>query len=780
MRVAELFNIMMRRQKHFFDAAPDCPFHRLRPNVGRSSAGVQYSRRPLLFLVAGFAAVATLVWSGKAFAAEPQAGACVVVGANAPDCERFAAQQLCHYLGKLFGVQTAPGTAVPFGPEPLFLVGRPDTNSVVRAACANKPFPKLSPQGIVLRRVDFRGHPGMLVAGGSPPATLWAVYELVERWGVRFLLHGDVLPQRRNELHLFQIDVVREPRFSVRMWRGMGGQAWGHESWGIADYRRLIDQLAKLKFNCLNLVLWPWQPFLDLQVGKLKRRQAWLWFGFHYPITPDMAGRQLFGSAKEFWNPDVPLNASYESMAAAGRRLIQKVIAHAHRRGLECVLTPVLGEFPPEFEPMLTGAQPVRQLGGLDVVAGPKTGINDPGLTTLTSAVLQTAVNTYPEADAIGLIMPEFRQWVDQYERAWRTLQAKHHLGDWSLAGILAAAARRKWDDTPERAVAEVKGDIVNLYFLDRLLNTLQVLKHTRRPDIKFIYTGVAEELFPLLPRLLGPGSETINQIDYTPVLVARRAEVLNRLGCRSNLANVLQQTLVDDNIGVVPQLATDAIHHLTAAIGKAGWAGFMTRTYLVEDQDPLVAYLAKASWADGVTPDAVYRDQVRACCGEGCVDDMLKVFREVETATISLSLHNPGFSFPVPGMMMNHWKHGPMPADLVADRECYRRALDAARRAQAKSTAAGRPYVDYWVGRLAFAVGYLDTVELVHKAATAKAAGYVDETRQTVRLAMKTARRALEAYARVARDQSDRGAIAVMNEYVVRALKAKLDELGK
>ncbi len=36
---------------------------------------------------------------------------------------------------------------------------------------------------------------GLLIGGGSDTATLWAVDELVERSGVRYLLHGDVLPE---------------------------------------------------------------------------------------------------------------------------------------------------------------------------------------------------------------------------------------------------------------------------------------------------------------------------------------------------------------------------------------------------------------------------------------------------------------------------------------------------------------------------------------------------------------------------------------------------------
>jgi hypothetical protein len=47
-------------------------------------------------------------------------------------------------------------------------------------------------------------------------------------------------------------------------------------------------------------------------------------------------------------------------------------------------------------------------------------------------------------------------------------------------------------------------------------------------------------------------------------------------------------------------------------------------------------------------------------------------------------------------------------------------------------------------------------------------------------KLALSDVRQALEAYARVARDQSDRGAIATLNEFAYRPLKEKVVELSK
>ena len=134
------------------------------------------------------------------------------------------------------------------------------------------------------------------------------------------LLGGDVYPEEKQPLVLPDVDRVFEPAFRARWFKTMGDFAMGTEGWGMADYRPLVDQLAKLKFNRIRVGSSPSQPFLDLKAGGLKKQFATLWYGYRYPITADMPGRRLFGSQTEFWNPDLPLPAAgYEKLAAAGK-----------------------------------------------------------------------------------------------------------------------------------------------------------------------------------------------------------------------------------------------------------------------------------------------------------------------------------------------------------------------------------------------------------------------------------------------------------------------------
>ena len=705
----------------------------------------------------------------------------VVVGSRAEPLERYAANQLCEYLEKLYGIKTRPATELPVSAQVSLLVGSPRTNPHVAKALGEKGWPKVSDQGIVLKRANAQGERALVIGGGSPAATLWAVYELVERWGVRYLLHRDVLPEDAGPFQLPDEDVVLEPALRVRQWRVINDFACGPESWGMADYRPVLDQLAKLKFNRIYLSIYPWQPFLHLETKGLKRRSAWLWYDYHYPITDDMPGRHLFGNVREFWNPDLPNGGSYGELAAAGEQLVHNLMAHAHARGMECAITASLMEFPAEFKPLLKDAQPVHQLGRLTIVPGVGTDVDDPGVTELAATILRTTANTYPEADFIMLWAPEFRQWIDTYELAWKRLDAKYGVHSrLALTDAVEAASHRVgYAGGVARAVQEVKGDIVALYFYDRLLRDLEVMQTTKRPDMRFVFGHISEELFPILGQILPQGWETLNGIDYTPSRVVKRRKVLEQLPGKEIPASLIY-TLHDDNIGVLPQLMTQPLHQLTEALRSNDWAGYCTRYWLVGDHDPCLAYLAQAAWDATATPEAVYRDQVTAACGRPAVDDMLTVFREVETTTLALEEHAMGLTFPVPGMIMKHWTPHDMPVELYEARRGYQRALAAARRGRVNSNARGHGYVDYWIGRLEFGIGYLDTIEAVRAAASAEAAKKTDEASQHADSALAKARSALEAYARVARDQSDRGAIATMAEYVYRPIRDKRNELKK
>ena len=700
------------------------------------------------------------------------------VAPEADDLQRFAASELQKYLHGLFDVHADILATEPPATASLFMLGSMHDPHIREALVAP---PSLSAQGYLVRRSPLNT---MVLAGGSSVAVLWAVYDLLECYGVRYLLDGDVYPDCAGAFFLPEVDRIREPLVEIRTWPLYHDHPFGPGSWGLAERCSLIDQLAKLRFNRVQVTTWPWEPYLDLEIDGVKRHSAALWFGYHYPITDDMPGREVFGNEEEFWPPDLPYGAGYEETVAAGETLFHRVIAHAHARGMEVSFCGFTMEFPHEFRHLVPDAQTVHQLGDLTVGPGASVRPDDPELARVAGAAVRSIINTYPDADVYSFGMPEHRAWVEQYRWAWDRLDAKYGIGRVMSVedAVQRAANRTEYPGGAERAVTEVKADITALYFLDRLFGSPDVIPMTCKPDARVSGDFVAEELWPILGHLLPEGREMSVWVDYTPSRVLRRREVLSSMPT-DRITAVLLLTLHDDNVGVLPQLATGSIHELMCDLRDHGWRGFCTRYWMPSDHEPCLAYLAKAAWDRDVTPEDAYRDQVSAVCGESAVEPMARAFRELETVTRALEDHGLGLTFPVPGMMMKHWSAGSFSRQLAEDREGYRRALEAVREVPEPARPQGKAYVAYWTGRLTFGIGYLDTIDEVCRAATAEpfareSATRLGEVIEHAEAALRSASEAIEALARVAKNQSDRGAIAIMAEYVYRPLKQKIQAL--
>ncbi len=314
--------------------------------------------------------------SSFAIAAENSHSVAVVVGANAPALDRFAARELCTYLHKLFGVDVVPDVSLPASTRDIFFVGNPTTNPEHQL----QPTSRLSPtRGLSRKQKCLATSTTLIVGGGSPRATLWAVYDLVGRWDVRFLIHGDVFPSPKA-FSMPRLDSVKEPILRVRQWRVHNEHAMGPISWGLADYRPVIDQLAKLRFNRLLLYIWPGQPFLPLEYKGIRQTSGTLFFGNRFPITDDMIGRSLFGGESEFWNPDIPPHGHPEAISKAAIQHVQSLISYAHARGMECVMSANLTEFPKEFKPLLAHMHPVDMMGTPTIGPGADANLDDPVL----------------------------------------------------------------------------------------------------------------------------------------------------------------------------------------------------------------------------------------------------------------------------------------------------------------------------------------------------------------------------------------------------------------
>jgi len=703
----------------------------------------------------------------------------VVVGTDAPELERFAAEELAGQFKRLFDAEVRIGDKVPEDANYLIFVGSPATNTEIKSR--RVPWPKLSDQGHVLRSVKFRAGQALVAGGGSPVATLWAVYELGHHFGIRYALFGDMYPAVSPELRLDRFDVVLEPALRMRTWRTINDFPIGPESWGLAEQEALLRQLAKLKFNRVMLAVYPWQPFVDFEFKGIKKETGVLWYGYRYPVAGDTAGRAAFKGAKVFENPDFSGKDSYRDRVTAGTKLARGIITEAHKLGMTTGLAFSPLEFPREFAAALPGSKTVKGLEELTIGPGAAQRTGDATLMALVKAQLRAYLETYPEIDALYLSLPEFPEWGEHAEAAWKAIDSRTGIGKaTSLEKLTAAARDRRLIASGERGVQSLRGNVTALEFFNRLLADKELLRLPGGRSAQVVIADVDPALFQVLDKVLPAGAGALHFVDYTARRVAENRDLLKAVPAKS-VPSSLILTLADDNVGVLPQMSYTSLETLVGEISKAGWEGFSTRYWIVGDLDFSAYYLSRASFSPEITPRQAMDQFATSALGEGTAERTMKAFDQIEQATTLIDQHDIGFSFPIPNVVMKHYASSePVPEWWGKVKDLYLAATDEMYRINTRTREGNREFSLYLARQCEFAAEYLSCIEAVRKAGIAREKGDRETQSAELEKAVESLHTALSALAAVARSNSDRGVIAVLNEYGYRPLKKELETLGE
>ena len=180
-----------------------------------------------------------------------------------------------------------------------------------------------------------------------------------------------------------------------------------HESiWGFEDYRRFIDQMAKLRLNYLNLNITGADPTLDYtfqgeknlagdvnnwEAGFLAPRR------FYRSAKTDQVeiGREQFVGSPYMASPELQGIRSQEEAHRRIKAMFHAVFAHAGKRGVEIGFTLDPTEIPYNFARFMkrNDRQPAHK-----TIAGARVDYTDPLFEEHTRAWLSALFETYPDA----------------------------------------------------------------------------------------------------------------------------------------------------------------------------------------------------------------------------------------------------------------------------------------------------------------------------------------------------------------------------------------------
>jgi hypothetical protein len=114
----------------------------------------------------------------------------------------------------------------------------------------------LASEQFAIRTDPRRGHSRVTITGGGDMGVLYGAYRYIERLGVRFYLHGDVIPDERIAT-LPEVNEDGKPLFDVRGIQPFHDFPEGPDWWNRDDYLAYISQLAKMRMNFIGLHCYP-------------------------------------------------------------------------------------------------------------------------------------------------------------------------------------------------------------------------------------------------------------------------------------------------------------------------------------------------------------------------------------------------------------------------------------------------------------------------------------------------------------------------------------------
>jgi hypothetical protein len=142
----------------------------------------------------------------------------------------------------------------------------------------------LGDQEFSLKTKKAKNEKSLTITGGSQQALLYGAYEFAEQLGVRFYLHGDVIPDKKAPFLIPDLDIRKKPLFVIRGILPFHDFPEGPDWWNENDYKAIIAQLPKMKMNFIGFHTYPWRRDFN---GEGPKAEPLVWIGREEEINAD-------------------------------------------------------------------------------------------------------------------------------------------------------------------------------------------------------------------------------------------------------------------------------------------------------------------------------------------------------------------------------------------------------------------------------------------------------------------------------------------------------------
>jgi len=218
----------------------------------------------------------------------------IVIPPHASEIETLAAREVRRYFYLRTGELAPIVSTVALPSGDVVVVARND-----RPLAAEARAGALAAEQYVVKSDGHR----VWIVGGDDIGTLYAAYRFAEGLGVRFYLHGDVVPDDRIAATFPRLDETGKPLFAVRGVLPFHDFPEGPDWWNRDDYLAYVAQLPKLRMNFIGFHTYP--------EGRGVAESA-VWIGL--PADTDKFGHVGFSYPSEWANTGRPAPCYYTAM----------------------------------------------------------------------------------------------------------------------------------------------------------------------------------------------------------------------------------------------------------------------------------------------------------------------------------------------------------------------------------------------------------------------------------------------------------------------------------
>jgi len=181
----------------------------------------------------------------------------IIISPEADNQEKLAAKEVRRYIylrtGTLPEIQAGDDLTAKGN---LILIANKD-HSIIKGINSLSGAASLKDQQYILKTVSDNNRKILVIAGGDSIGTLYGSYKFAEHLGVRFYLHGDVVPDEQQKFSLPDVNETGKPLFELRGIHPFHDFPEGPDWWNLDDYKAVFAQLPKLRMNFFSLHTYP-------------------------------------------------------------------------------------------------------------------------------------------------------------------------------------------------------------------------------------------------------------------------------------------------------------------------------------------------------------------------------------------------------------------------------------------------------------------------------------------------------------------------------------------